>query len=156
MTKTNLSIIAALSLLFFGCGSTPDAASPDQTADGRPAVEPVIDLDQRPLVLSGEEELSYMVEEFSQVVDDAGDLLGDLRQGSVEEEAERIEGLRVRLNRWRSIAENVTIDPESSEISPEAYQRFTTELGSLRNRLWDVVLEINREIAEATGNQPEE
>ncbi len=156
MTKTTLSVIAALSLLFLGCGSTPDAASPVEPADGTSVIEPVIDLDQRPLVLESDEELGAFAQEFSKVVEDAGELLADLREGSFEEEVDRIERLRGRLDRWRDIAENATIDPENTEISPEGYERFTDELGSLRNRLWDVVLLINREIAEATGIEPEE
>lgn len=151
MTKTNLLLIAALFLFLFGCASAPDATPPETPADEAP----VIDLDERPLVLDTNVELTSFVGEFSQVVEDATDLLADLRQGAFEEEVDRIERLRGRLERWQGIAESASIDPDSTEISLEEYDRFTAELASLRNRLWDVVLEINREIAEATGVGPE-
>jgi hypothetical protein len=154
MTKTNPLLLAALSLFLFGflfgCASAPGATSPETPADEAP----VIDLDERPLVLDTGEELRAFIGEFSQVVEDATDLLEDLKEGAFEEEVDRIERLRGRLERWRGIAESASIDPDSTEISPEEYDRFTAELASLRNRLWDVVLEINREIAEATGMGP--
>lgn len=151
MIKKGLLVVAACSLLLFGCASGPDSVLPEDAAEE----PPVIDLDQRPLVFDSDEELNALVDEFSLVVEDAAGLLEDLRDGGFEAEVDRIEELRGRLELWRDIAEDATIDPESTEISPEEYERFIADLGSLRNRLWDVVLQINREIAQATGIGPD-
>lgn len=152
MKKTTLTIISVLSFALFGCASGADAAPPEGSAEE--ARTP--DLDRRPLILESDEELRAFVDEFSLVVEDATLLLTDLRQGAFEEEVDRIDGLRGRLDRWRDIAENASINPDSTEISPEGYEGLTAELSSLRSRLWEVVLQINREIAEATGVGPEE
>ncbi len=147
--KTPLLIAFGLSLFLFGCASAPDAT-------GEGVEEPVVtvDLERRPLVLDSDAELEAFVREFSLVVEEAEGVRRDLVAGSVEEEVARIETLRGHLEKWRGISEDAVLNPETSEISAEGYERFMADLAVLRSRLWDIVREINREIAEATGVAP--
>jgi hypothetical protein len=144
-----ISLLIASALLVFGCASQPEV--PEEGTEG-PGV--LLNLDSRPLVLESDAELRAFTQEFSLFVEDADAVLRSVAASSVEEEIARIEILRGNLERWRAISENTVLDPETSEISPEGYERFMADLAVLRSRLWDIVREINREIAEASGIDP--
>ncbi len=144
-----ISLLIASALLVFGCASQPEVPE-----EGTEVPGVLLELDSRPLVLESDAELRAFTQEFSLFVEDADDVLRSVAASSVEEEIARIEILRGNLERWRAISENTVLDPETSEISPEGYERFMADLAFLRSRLWDIVREINREIAEATGIDP--